>query len=111
LTLFPLWGNAKYGKFIASYDLSDIKLLFSDEKQLRMTATALRDCHAVGFNRFDIVDVIQQLQRKDFIKSTNTYSDHKLWQDVYNTVFCGYKIYIKFQKDEISYFVISFKEK
>lgn len=40
-----------------------------------------------------------------------THMDHRIWQDVYNTIFNGYEIYIKFQMDEEGHFIISFKEK
>ncbi len=40
-----------------------------------------------------------------------TYADHHIWQDVYNTEYNGYSLYIKFQVDEMGHFIISFKEK
>lgn len=98
-------------KSVRSYNLEVIKRAFSSAEKLRVTATALRDARAMGFSQQDIVDAIQQLERKDFLKSMTTYVDHRVWQDVYNTKFNGYFLYIKFQVDEMGYFIISFKEK
>ncbi|MBX3708750.1 MAG: type II toxin-antitoxin system MqsR family toxin [Gammaproteobacteria bacterium] len=98
-------------KRVATYDLETVKLAFSTVKKLRATATALKDARLMGFTQQDMVDAIQQLKRKDFVKSMTTHSDHRIWQDVYNTEYNGYFLYIKFQVDEMGHFVISFKEK
>lgn len=94
-----------------TYDLEAIKHAFSTVKKLRITNTALKDARLMGFTSQDMVDAIQELKRKDFIKSMTTHSDHRIWQDVYNTEYNGYFLYIKFQVDEMGHFVISFKEK
>lgn len=98
-------------KRVRTYDLEAIKLVFSSIEKLRVTGTALKDARAMGFLRQDMVDAIQQLERKDFVKSMTTHADHRIWQDVYNTEFNGYLLYIKFQMDEMGHFIISFKEK
>lgn len=94
-----------------TYDLEAIKLTFSLIKKLRVTNTALQGARAMGFSQQNIVDAIQQLKRTDFVKSITTHADHRIWQDVYNTEFNGYLLYIKFQVDEMGHFIISFKEK
>lgn len=94
-----------------TYDLEAIKQALSTTKKLRMTATALSSARSIGFTQQDIVDAIQQLKRRDFVKSMTTYADHRIWQDVYNTKYNDYVLYIKFQVDEMGHFVISFKEK
>jgi len=98
-------------KRIITYHLETIKRAFSTVKKLRMTATALRDARSIGFTQQDIVDTIQQLKNCDFVKSMTTYLDHRVWQDVYNTKYNGYFLYVKFQVDEMGHFIISFKEK
>jgi motility quorum-sensing regulator/GCU-specific mRNA interferase toxin len=80
-------------KRVMTYDLEAIKHAFSTVKKLRVTATALKDARSMGFTQQDMVDAIQQLKRKDFIKSMTTYSDHRIWQDVYNTEYNGYSLY------------------
>ena len=94
-----------------TYDLEAIKQAFNSVKKLRVTATALKDARSMGFSQQDMVGVIQQLKRKDFVKSMTTHLDHRIWQDVYNTEYNGYFLYVKFQVDEMGHFVISFKEK
>lgn len=98
-------------KRVRAYDLEAIKQVFSSAGNLRVTATALRDARAMGFSQQDMVDAIQQLDRKDFVKSMTSHADHRVWQDVYNTEFNGYFLYIKFQVDKMGHFIISFKEK
>lgn len=47
-----------------------------------------------------------------FVKSMTTFADHRVWQDVYNVPARGLLIYVKFQADAVTEFmVISFKEK
>lgn len=98
-------------KRVMTYDLEAIKTAFTTVKKLRVTATALKDARSMGFSMQDMVDAIQQLNKKNFVKSMTTYSDHRIWQDVYNIDYNGYFLYIKFQVDEMGHFVISFKEK
>ena len=98
-------------KHVMTYDLEAIKLAFQMVKKLRVTSTALKDARSMGFSQQDMVDTIQQLKRKDFVKSMTTHADHRIWQDVYNTEYNGYSLYIKFQVDEMGHFIISFKEK
>jgi motility quorum-sensing regulator/GCU-specific mRNA interferase toxin len=63
----------------------------------------------LGLQESQVCQVIQALDRKNFVKSMTTYADHRIWQDVYRSEWDGVPIYIKFQKSE-EYFVISFKE-
>lgn len=80
-------------KRVTTYDLDAIKLTFSRAESLRVTATALRDARMMEFSRQDMIDAIQQLERTDFVKSMTTHTDHRVWQDVYNTEFNGYVLY------------------
>lgn len=98
-------------KRVKTYDLETIKFVFSSARKLRVTATALKNARALGFTQQDMIDAIQQLEGRDFVKSMTTHLDHRIWQDVYNTEFNGYILYIKFQLDEMGHFVVSFKEK
>lgn len=98
-------------KRTVTYDLEAIKQAFLTVKKLRVTSTDLKGARLMGFTSQDMVDAIQQLKRKDFVKSMTTHANHRIWQDVYNTEYNGYFLYIKFQVDEMGHFVISFKEK
>lgn len=94
-----------------TYDLKTIKSAFKRPKKLRITATALAGARSIGFTMGGIVDTIQSIKRSDFVKLMTTHRDHRVWQDVYNTEFNSYVIYVKFQIAEDGHFVISFKEK
>jgi motility quorum-sensing regulator/GCU-specific mRNA interferase toxin len=97
-------------KMSATYKLVELKRCFCNSNQLRVTGSALLGARSMGFTRQDMVEVVQQLKESDFVKSMTTFHDHKVWQDIYNTSFNGCELYVKFQKDELGYFVISFKE-
>ncbi|RVE88642.1 hypothetical protein CN172_17255 [Sinorhizobium meliloti] len=51
-------------------------------------------------------------ERRMFYKSMTTFADHRVWQDVYHVPARGMVLYVKFQADVITEFVVmSFKEK
>ena len=76
-----------------------------------MTGTALRTAFQLGFGRQDIVDVIQQIERRHFIKSMTSYGDAKVWQDVYYVPHETISLYVKFTSDVVTEFkLLSFKE-
>ena len=77
---------------------------------LRMTLTARNDALRVGITLRAAVSVIQALDRGCFYKSMTAHHDSSIWQDVYHGEWRGVGLYIKFQRDEIGYFTISFKE-
>jgi motility quorum-sensing regulator / GCU-specific mRNA interferase toxin len=52
------------------------------------------------------------MDRLMFVKSMTTFSDHRLWQDVYHVPVDNLVLYIKFQADVVTEFrLMSFKEK
>jgi motility quorum-sensing regulator/GCU-specific mRNA interferase toxin len=47
-----------------------------------------------------------------FFKSMTTFADHRVWQDVYRVPARELELYIKFQADVVTEFIVmSFKEK
>ena len=67
---------------------------------------------ALGFDRGDIVQTIQGLERRHFYKSMTSYADSKLWQDVYHAPSPVGTLYVKFVADTVTEFrPVSFKEK
>jgi len=95
-----------------TYDLEAIKLAIGSVEKLAMTSSALRDATALGFDRGGIVETILGIRRNMFRKSMTTFTDHRLWQDVYHVPARGLTLYVKFQPDVITEFtVVSFKEK
>jgi len=66
----------------------------------------------LGFNRAGIVRVVANIERSMFYKSMTTFADNRLWQDVYHVPVDDMLLYVKFQADAITDFMImSFKEK
>jgi len=95
-----------------TYDLEAIKAAFRSVETLAITSTALRNATALGFDRFGIVGVIASINRRMFYKSMTTFTDHRLWQDVYHVPVGDMVLYVKFQADSITEFMlVSFKEK
>ena len=101
-------------KLKRSYDLALIKGAFSSVGALgrRTTSSAFIGAKLLSLSRQDVVSVIQSLKPADFYKSMTSYSNNKIWQDVYHVKYQGRSIYLKFScSDEQHYILISFKEK
>jgi motility quorum-sensing regulator/GCU-specific mRNA interferase toxin len=94
------------------YDLAVIK---SDVLRLRVsafTSAAKTSARRLGLSFTEMQEVILKLQRNMLYKSMTTYTNHRVWQDVYHINSHDLEIYIK-----VTYRpgggppVISFKEK
>lgn len=95
-----------------TYDLDAVKAAIGSVATLAITTTALRNAVGLGFDRAGIVDVVNGIERKMFVKSMTTFADHRVWQDVYHAQARDLVLYVKFQADVITEFVVmSFKEK
>lgn len=95
-----------------TYDLDAIKAAIGSVDTLAITTTALRNAVELGFDRPGIVEVIKGIERKMFMKSMTTFADHRVWQDVYHVPARDLVLYVKFQADIVTEFmVMSFKEK
>lgn len=95
-----------------TYDLEAFKALFSTVEKLALTGTALKGAAAIGFGRTEIVNTLQVMQRNHFYKSMTSYTDSRLWQDVYHVPSSAGILYVKFSADAITEFLLlSFKEK
>jgi len=95
-----------------TYDLEAIKATFRSVESLAITSTALRNAIELGFDRAGITKVIASIERGMFYKSMTTFADHRLWQDVYHVPVGDIMLYVKFQADVITEFVVmAFKEK
>jgi motility quorum-sensing regulator/GCU-specific mRNA interferase toxin len=95
-----------------TYDLRAIQDAFRSPLRLMATTTAIRTAAALGFDRADIVRTIQGLERRHFYKSMTSYSNSRLWQDVYHAPSAAGTLYVKFVADAVSEFrLLSFKEK
>jgi len=95
-----------------TYDLEAVQAVFAGPGSLAITTSALRDAVALGFGRGGIVDVIQSMDRRMFVKSMTTFADHRVWQDVYHVPTDEMVLYVKFQADVVTEFrLMAFKEK
>lgn len=95
-----------------TYDLEAIKSALGSIETLAMTSSALRDAIGLGFDRSSVAETIAGIERRMFFKSMTTFADHRVWQDVYHVPARGLGLYVKFQADVITEFVVmSFKEK
>ena len=74
-------------KMNRTYDLDGIKAAFASVKDLRMTGSARQCTVKLGLTLEDIVFIIQSLTPRNFYKSMTTYSDSRIWQDVYHAQF------------------------
>lgn len=96
-----------------TYDLDAIKECIITPDQLEITKTAFSTAQELGFQRRDIVDTIQTINRTHFIKSMTSHNNHRLWQDVYYVPHSDIgMLYIKFTAGVVtSFMVLSFKAK
>ncbi len=75
------------------------------------TGTALRTAAALGFTQSDMVGIIGTMIPGHFYKSMTSYANHKVWQDVYHVPSDEGPLYVKFQADVVTEFILlSFKE-
>src|SRR5690348_14085197 len=102
-----------------TYDLVGFKKAFSSVDKLAATTVAVMGAAALGLDRQGIVDAIQTMERRHFYKSTTSYANAKVWQDVYHVPLVSSEplassevAYVKFTADAITEFrLLSFKEK
>jgi motility quorum-sensing regulator/GCU-specific mRNA interferase toxin len=95
------------------HPLSGIKGKFAQVDMLEITTSALRSAEALGCDLDAIVEVVQQLEEGDFIKSETAHNprNHRVWHDSYRAPFDGYELYLKFAGEMlIDVALVSFKE-
>lgn len=93
---------------------NDLARVQADVAQLgaaSFTKTALDGGRNMGLTTMEMLAVIASLTRRDFYKSMTTYSDHRVWQDVYHAATpVRREAYIKITLRDAAP-VIQFKEK
>ena len=73
------------------------------------TTAALRGAQALDMGYTDMLAVVCALERRDFYKSMTSYTDHRLWQDVYRPLTVKGYLYLKLSVvDDV--LIVSFKE-
>lgn len=95
------------------HDLAGLKAKFSSIEALEITTTARRNAAELGYGLRDIVRVVQQLEREDFVSSSTAHNpaNHRVWHDTYVAPFDGFRLYLKFAGETlIDVTLVSFKE-
>lgn len=80
---------------------------------LDITTTASRTARALGFELGGVVDVVQALEREDFVKSETAHNPRnpRCWHDTYVTPYAGLDLYLKFAGETlVDLSLTSFKE-
>jgi motility quorum-sensing regulator/GCU-specific mRNA interferase toxin len=70
-------------KPVPHYDLATIQSQVARLGPAAFTKTALDGGRDMGLTSGEMLAVIAALTRREFYKSMTTYSDHRIWQDVY----------------------------
>lgn len=84
------------------YDLSELKQLLQDDDTGDIVGSARRTAVALGYSEEDVIQKIQELQRKHFTVSKTAHQDSTLWHDYYLLPDDDKDIdlFIKLQKDK-----------
>jgi motility quorum-sensing regulator / GCU-specific mRNA interferase toxin len=90
------------------YNLSLVKALI-EVGRVRATGSALAGGAALGFDFAGMLIVVDALTADDFYKSMTTYSDNRVWQDVYRPCTEVGEVYLKLTVIE-DVLIVSFKE-
>jgi motility quorum-sensing regulator / GCU-specific mRNA interferase toxin len=103
--------GARVEKRKPHYLLNYIKAAFSDPGKLNRSFASQQGADALQMDDNAVVALIQKLTAADFHKSMTSYSDNRVWQDVYKPKVGKTKLYVKFTIDSNkALFLISFKE-
>lgn len=95
------------------HDLAAVKAKFAQVEALEITRTAIESARALGYSLEDIVEAVQGLEPRDFIKSETAPNprNSKVWHDTYNMPWDGRWLYLKFAGETlIDVRLTSFKE-
>jgi len=96
-----------------SFSLKKFKELFRNAKTREVTKVSTKGAASLGYMDInEIMDVIDNLDKRDFYKSMSSTVDSNIWQDVYKTNDQDNKIYIKLQMsiDKKKAILVQFKE-
>ncbi|RYE64253.1 MAG: type II toxin-antitoxin system MqsR family toxin [Oxalobacteraceae bacterium] len=96
------------------HDLAAIQAKFNDVDTLEITTRAAQDAQRIGYSLEDVVEVVQALEPRDFVKSDTAHSppNSRVWHDTYVVPFNAMYLYLKFAGETlIDVALTSFKEK
>ena len=95
------------------HGLTAIKAKFARVETLEITRAAVQGAWALGYGLEDIVEAVQALETRDFVKSETAHSppNSKVWHDTYNLPWDDVWLYLKFAGETlIDITLTSFKE-
>ena len=95
------------------HNLTTVKAKFARVETLEITRSAVESARALGYALEDIVDAVQALETRDFVKSETAHSppNSKVWHDTYNLPWDDRWLYLKFAGETlIDVILTSFKE-
>ena len=67
------------------YDLGRVQAQVSELGAAAFTKAALDGARTMGLTSSDMLVVVASLTRRNFFKSMTSYSDARIWQDVYHS--------------------------
>lgn len=77
-----------------------------------ITAVARRDAAALDLTVGGVAEIVARMERRQFVKSTTGFVNHRQWHDVYHVPWNGMTLYVKFTDSILTEFVLlSFKGK
>ncbi|MBV8658759.1 MAG: type II toxin-antitoxin system MqsR family toxin [Burkholderiales bacterium] len=88
--------------------LAKVKVLVAADK-VRMTVTAVNGAAELGCDPDGMIQVVADLDPRDFYKSMTTHADHTVWQDVYRPMTRYGEVYLKLTVIA-DVLIVSFKE-
>lgn len=96
------------------HDLALVQAKFATVDSLIIKTVALKNARSLGYDRANIVEAVQSLERGDFVKSETAHSppNHRVWHDTYTLPWDGRWLYLKFAGETlIDIALTSFKER
>jgi motility quorum-sensing regulator / GCU-specific mRNA interferase toxin len=95
------------------HDLAKVQARFASVETLEITKTAIMSAQAFGYGLSDVVDAVQALEPRDFVKSETAHHprNQRVWHDSYHLPWDGRWLYLKFAGETLIDVVLtSFKE-
>ena len=95
------------------HPLVKVQQKFSRQESLEITRTALESARSLGYTLKDVVEAVQALDRRNFVKSETAHSppNSRIWHDTYKMFWDGRGLYLKFAGETLIDLVLtSFKE-
>jgi motility quorum-sensing regulator/GCU-specific mRNA interferase toxin len=100
-------------KRVPHHQLTAVQAKFDDVNTLEITRVATLNARALGYSLENVVEVVQALEPRDFVKSATATNppNAKVWHDTYKIPYDDLYLYLKFAGETLIDVVLtSFKE-